>query len=108
MNSIDFSKAMQPQDFAGSHRSQMVRGIRPLLVVLSLLALMLSSTVEAAGYRKLDPELSRRAAVASGRTSEVVVRLEPGASLPASLQRYVRGPRLQLIEGYVLSMPDSA
>lgn len=77
------------------------------LAVTALALLVMGPTVaRAAGHRKLDPELSRRADRQRG-SSRVVVRLSPGASLPDSLRTYVRGNRLQLIDGYVLNLPDS-
>lgn len=109
MSSTRSSKSVQTQAVTRIPRFWTFRGLRPLQVALALLALLLPSAVHAAdGYRKLDPELNRRAAARGGRTSQVVVRLAPGASLPASLQQYVRGPKLRLIDGYVLTMPDSA
>ncbi|HUR34912.1 MAG TPA: S8 family peptidase [Vicinamibacterales bacterium] len=108
MNPTLCSKAMHSQAVARTSRSKVVWGLRPAVAILAVLVLSLASVAHAAGLRKLDPELNRRAAVASGRSSQVVVRLAPGASLPGSLQKYVRGAKLQLIDGYVLSIPDSA
>lgn len=109
MNSTPLSTSVQPHAVVSSRRPKVVRGLRPWLVVLALLALLLPSGVQAAeGFRKLDPELNRRAAIAAQRTSHVVVRLAPGATLPESLRQYVRGAKLNLIDGYVLEMPDSA
>ena len=99
---------MHLQEFAGTGRAKVVWGVRRLLAALALLVLAVPSPATAAGYRKLDPELNRRASAAGPRTSQVVVRLAPGAELPASLQRYVRGPKLELIDGYVISIPDTA
>ena len=83
---------------------------RGALALLVLLAVSLAPGVAFAegGYRKLDPELNRRAAAAGPRASQVVVRLEPGQTLPASLQPYQRGAKLELINGYVLQLPDTA
>ncbi len=81
----------------------------PVIAALALLALALPSTGQAAGsrYRKLDPELNRRAASAGARKSQVVLRLQPGTALPPALQQYVKGRRLALIDAYVLDVPDS-
>ncbi|MGE3959552.1 MAG: S8 family peptidase [Vicinamibacterales bacterium] len=80
-----------------------------IVPVLALISMLLPTPVGAARhYRKLDPGLNRRASAPAGRTSQVVVRLAPGAALPASLQRYARGQRLRLIDSYVLDVPDSA
>jgi len=88
--------------------SRAIRSIRAMLTALTLIALALPSVAHAGGLKKLDPELKRRATAVSARVSQVVVTLEPGAQLPPSLQRYVRGSKLQLIDGYVLSIPDNA
>jgi len=45
---------------------------------------------------------------ASWRHSKVVVQLGDGESLPAALKRYQKGDRLELINGYVLDLPDDA
>ena len=91
-----------------TRRLKAVRGLRPVLAALAFLALLAPSAHAADRYRKLDPELNRRAAAGSSRLTRVVVRLADGAALPASLQPYVRGSRLRLIDAYVLAMPDSA
>src|SRR3954469_7035966 len=88
--------------------SRAIRSICAMLTALTLIALALPSVAHAAGLKKLDPELKRRATAVSARVSQVVVTLEPGAQLPPSLQRYVRGSKLQLIDGYVLSIPDNS
>jgi len=109
MTSTPISKFVQPVSVASSRRPSVVRGLRLWTVALALLALMLPSGAWAAErFQKLDPELNRRAAVAAPRNSQVVVRLAPGAPLPDSLRRYVRGQKLNLIDAYVLEMPDRA
>jgi serine protease AprX len=100
---------MQPQEFARTERARkVVSGLKSLPTLLALVLVAAPSNALAAGYKKLDPELNRRAAVASTRTSQVLVQLAPGASLPPTLQRFARGAKLELINGYVLSIPDSA
>jgi serine protease AprX len=98
---------VQIQAFAGTLRARVACGVRPLLACLTLLAIAASPLQARDRYRKLDPELNRRAASASARQSRVVLRLEKGATLPAALRPYVRGT-LGLIDGYVLSIPDNA
>src|SRR6187455_2261767 len=58
---------------------------------------------------KLDRELAQRARVGSrvGR-SRLIVRLAAGQTLPPALLAYQAGQRLELIDGYVLDVPDSA
>jgi serine protease AprX len=109
MKSPHVTEVVQIQAVTGTTRRKVVWEFRPIALALTLLALTASSLFAAgAGFRKLDPELNRRAsAIQSGRSSQVVVRLAPGASLPASLQRFVKS-RLQLIDGYVLSIPDAS
>jgi serine protease AprX len=99
-------RAEQLRAITSKSRRNVDWGGGPAIVMLALLALFAPSVAGAQGFRKLDPELNRRASERRGQ-SEVVVRLAPGASLPSSLQRYVRGPRLNLIDGYVLSVPDA-
>lgn len=109
MNSTPISQFVQPHPVASSRRSKVVLGLRLWTVALALLALVLPSGAWAAErFHKLDPELNRRASAAGPRNSQVVVRLAPGAQLPNGLRRYVRGSKLELIDAYVLQMPDSA
>ena len=107
MSSNRFSRSTQSQVFAGS-RTTRTWAFNQALAAVALLMLTLPSGASAAGFRKLDPELNRRASLPGTRSSQVVVQLAPGAELPASLKRYVRGSKLALIDGYVLSLPDSA
>ncbi len=109
MNSTPISTLVQPQSVASSRRPKFVLGLRLWTVALALVALVLPSGAWAAErFKKLDPELNRRATVGASRNSKVVIRLAPGVTLPESLRRYVRGPKLNLIDGYVLEIPDSA
>src|SRR5687767_9805255 len=56
---------------------------------------------------KLDEELNRRARVATtGRRSRVIVRVAAGGDLPLSLKPYQRGARINLIDSFVLDLPD--
>jgi hypothetical protein len=58
---------------------------------------------------KLDQELSTRASQRQAwRRSRIVVQLESGQMLPQALRAYQRGNRLNLINGYVLEVPDAA
>src|SRR5262245_1265273 len=71
------------------------------------LSFFYSSYAQAAPNLKLDKELSSRAAMgASWRRTRLIVKLS-GQSVPPELQTYLRG-RLDLIDAYVLDMPDSA
>jgi len=59
---------------------------------------------------RLDAELSRRAKNAKDNTSHVstvIVELKPGAQVPPQFQRFVRGNRLDIINGVVLDIPDN-
>jgi serine protease AprX len=94
---------------SGRRHFRTIWRLRRSFAALAILTVVSStSSIAADRYRKLDPELNRRASARGGRSSTVVVRLAPGASLPAALQRYVRGPKLELIDGYVLALPDTA
>src|SRR5258706_5805149 len=56
---------------------------------------------------RLDGELTQRAA---GRnplsTTRVIVRLQPGVSLPAEFKKFSRNGKLDLINGQVLELPN--
>jgi serine protease AprX len=88
------------------------------LIALSTLALGLLLTAQAfaqtgpAGQSrrgKLDVELSHRSDRArAGRRSRVIVQLENGKALPEGLKAYQLGNRLNLINSYVLDLPDTA
>ncbi|MGE3518389.1 MAG: S8 family peptidase, partial [Vicinamibacterales bacterium] len=102
-----FSKSIVSE--LSPRRRKVVWGLPPWMVAI-ILVLLWASTVLAAPaqrFRKLDPELSRRARVGASRSTQVVVTLKPGATLPPNLQRFVRGRKLRLIDGYVLDLPDS-
>ena len=79
---------------------------------LAILAVtMIVSSAAAAGgqkrYAKLDGELNERAASAlSAQTTSVIVRVK-GGQLPAEFKKYARPGRLDLIDGYVLDVPNS-
>ncbi len=106
MKTVRTANHMQIQDLAGSSRPKVVWTTRTLVAALVLLAVASTPALARDRFRKLDPELNRRAATASSsRQSRVVLRLEKGARLPAALQPYVR-QSLSLIDGYVLSVPD--
>lgn len=56
----------------------------------------------------LDASLQQRARGATSGSVRVIIRVTAGAALPAALHPYMRGPRLALIDGYVLDMPERA
>ena len=106
MNILASARALQLWEPDDSHRPKGAWHQQFVLALLASITMSVPSAVHAEGHRKLDPELSRRAASRRG-TSRVVVRLAPGATLPTNLRAYVRGNRLQLIDAYVLTIPDS-
>src|SRR5262245_8992323 len=56
---------------------------------------------------KLDHELTQRAARFSARRTRVIVEWQPGATIPANLQRFAAsGGRLDIINGTILDVPD--
>jgi serine protease AprX len=56
---------------------------------------------------RLDGELTRRYSRNSSHVSSVIVELKAGAQVPREFQSFVRGNRLDLINGVVLQLPDS-
>ena len=57
---------------------------------------------------KVDDELSSRAARGSSvHISSVIVTLVPGAQLPPAFKRFARPGKLDIINGFVLDLPDS-
>ena len=71
MNSTPLSPFVQPQPVASSRRPKLVLGLRLWTVALALVALVLPSGASAAErFKKLDPELNRRAAVAANNGSK--------------------------------------
>jgi serine protease AprX len=58
------------------------------------------------GY-KVDAELTNRARFGNPQQkSKVLVTLKPGAVLPGELREYLRGNKLDLINGYALELPN--
>jgi subtilisin family serine protease len=58
-------------------------------------------------FSNLDSELNRRAASArTSQRSSVIVRVK-GADLPGELRKYARPGKLNLVNGYVLDVPDA-
>jgi subtilisin family serine protease len=55
---------------------------------------------------KLDDEVSQRATGNPLHTSRVIVTLVPGAVIPPQFKRFVRGDRLDIINGHVLELPN--
>ena len=104
-----------------------VWGSRRIGVLLLLLVFGASFSAEAAGphYRqvekakdgmrsdrvkdyKLDGELSERASRGNPiHTTSVIVTLVPGANVPPQFKKYMRGAKLDLINGQVLDVPNS-
>jgi subtilisin family serine protease len=98
-------KSVQIQGVTGRAERGVARRFTLLLSAVLVLAVV-SSAAAAPGYRKLDPELNRRAGQLSG-TTQIILRLAPGANLPPQLQQYVRGSRLTSINGLVLQLPNA-
>ncbi|MGC4085467.1 MAG: S8 family peptidase [Vicinamibacterales bacterium] len=108
MNSTCVRSLLQARVVCAGRRSFSIEAVASILTAIAIVTLCLPITAGAADrYRKLDPGLNQRASAPRGRTSQVVVRLEKGQVLPTRLQRYVRGSRLQLIDSYILDVPDS-
>jgi subtilisin family serine protease len=79
-----------------------------LLLALAVAGLGQDASAAPRRFPKLDAELEHRAIAGSSlRQSRVIVTLAPGAVLPASLRKYDRKGRLDVINGYVLDVPDS-
>ncbi len=60
----------------------------------------------ARAYR-LDGELTKRAGQATSQTTKVIVTLVPGADVPAEFQKFIRGSKLDILNGQVLEVPNS-
>jgi subtilisin family serine protease len=115
-----------------SARRKAVWGRRPLLVMVSLLVLGLAPSALAGSHDdpsrhsrpapkvrpggpnanarayKLDSELTERAKDARNwRSTQVLLRLQPRATLPAGFRRYATGPQLRAFNAYQLSVPDN-
>src|SRR5438105_102987 len=59
-------------------------------------------------HSKFDDEAGRRAAAGSStRTARLIVRLNPGAPLPAEYAKYVRRDPLPIVNSVVLDAPES-
>jgi serine protease AprX len=57
---------------------------------------------------KLDDEITRRAKTGNPlHKTSIIVSLFPGASVPAEFKKFVRGGRLNIINGQVLEVPDN-
>src|SRR5437867_2095684 len=55
---------------------------------------------------KVDDEVNQRMKGNAQGTSSVIVTLAPGAQLPSHFQRFVKGPRLDIINSQVLELPN--
>jgi len=80
------------------------------LVFATAVLLGLAQTALAAGSSrsKFDDEAGRRAASGSpARTARVIVRLNPGAPLPAEYAKYLRRDPLEIVNSVVLDAPES-
>ena len=106
MNITALPRMLQWRATSHSRRSSTRWNVRAGIAITAFVALAFPTIASAQHYRKLDPELNRRATERTGRT-RIVVRLQPGASLPDGLRRYVDGPRLGVIDGYPMTVPDS-
>jgi serine protease AprX len=112
---------------ACSIKRKAVWGARRIGVLLLLLVFGASFSAEAAGQHsregkkakagmrsdrvkdyKLDGELSKRAKNGNPiYTTSVIVTLQPGAQVPAQFKKYMRGVKLDLINGQVLDVPNN-
>ena len=107
-------------------RRKAVWGPRRTLGILSLIVFGLSPSTFAAGHENqqeskaskraypgarvrdytLDDVVEQRAKGNPLFTSRVIVRLVPGANVPPEFRRYVRGEKLDIINGVVLDLPN--
>jgi subtilisin family serine protease len=55
---------------------------------------------------KLDDEVGRRAIGNPLHTSRVIIELVPGAAIPPQFKAFVRGDKLDIINGHVLELPN--
>jgi serine protease AprX len=79
------------------------------LVALFVAGLTPQASAQAGSTPKLDRELSARASQRhASRRSRLVVQLQTGQTLPPALKPYQKSNRLNLIDGYVLEVPDTA
>ncbi len=94
----------------GNTRSKATWGARVIAAVLSFacaLALATTAAAESRRFPKLERSLEARAVAANrSHRSTVIVRLQPGADLPANLQKFSRFGRLNAVEAHVLDLPD--
>lgn len=78
-----------------------------LTAVLIVATASFSFAGQARRFSNLDRELNRRAASArTKQLSSVIVRVK-GAELPAPLRKYARPGKLDLVNGYLLDVPDA-
>src|SRR5580704_15464513 len=56
---------------------------------------------------KLDDEVTRRAAGNPLHTSRVIVELVPGAVIPPQFKAFVRGDKIDILNGHVLEVPNA-
>jgi len=56
---------------------------------------------------KLDDEVTRRAGGNPLHTSRVIVELVPGAAIPPQFKAFVRGDKIDIINGQVLELPNA-
>lgn len=106
MNITALTRVLQWRATSGRLRSFTRWSVRAGIAMTAFVALASPSVAGAEPFKKLDPELNRRAVERHGRT-RIVVRLRPGAPLPSELQPFVDGPRLRLIDAYPMTVPDS-
>ncbi len=119
----------RPNYVRSTIRKKAVWGLKPALAAFLTLALMLTgaTTASAKGRHRLhahagrpgrpnqfvenyrlDGELAQRARnSSSSHLSTVIVELKNGAQVPREFQRFVRGDKLDIINGVVLELPDN-
>ncbi len=56
---------------------------------------------------RMDREVTKRARITSGGTTKVIVTLMPGASVPTEFTKYMRGSKLNILNGQVLEIPNN-
>jgi len=92
-------------------RRKVTWGMRVTTVLLSFACVLTFATMASASgqrFPKMDRDLESRAAAGrTARTSTVIVTLQPGSDVPASLQKYSRFGRLNGVGAHVLELPDS-
>ena len=118
---------MKTSDYRSPIRKKAVWGLKPITAAFALAALGLTTGATPVWAKPhhghpgrpghpnhfvdkdyhLDGELERRAkGNSSTHLSTVIVELKPGAQLPREFQNFVKGDKLDIINGVVLTLPD--